>query len=76
MGRHRGNGRSIMKLYELPRFSHFTLNEEPRVPPDGNDPGHTAAVYYFNHVDGMYSYCTRESTVFHFAAWTEVTKVE
>jgi hypothetical protein len=55
-----------MKLYELPRQSYFSIDED-------ND--HT--VYFFDHIDGMYSYCKTLDTdeVFHLTAWTEVTPV-
>ena len=55
-----------MKLYELDRFTYFTINgDEEKV------------IYKLHHIDGMYSYCTRESDkkVIHFAAWTEVEKI-
>jgi hypothetical protein len=49
-----------MKLYEVPRWS-WVQDEE------GN-------VFFFEKLDGMYSYCTdNDNNVFHVAAWTEVT---
>ena len=51
-----------MKLYELPRQSYFTLVSDIHAEP-----------YFFDHVDGMYSYClNKDKNVVHFAAWTEV----
>ena len=34
-------------------------------------------VYLFHHIDGMYSFCTDDrGVVYHFAAWTEVSKLK
>lgn len=52
-----------MKLYEVPRNSYIKL---------GN-----GEVYFFDHIDGMYSYCKdKEGNVLHFAAWSEVEIVD
>lgn len=49
------------KLYELQRNTLVSLTEEADVP------------FWFEHVDGMYSYCKMlDGTVFHPAAWSEV----
>jgi hypothetical protein len=54
-----------MKLYELPRESYFTLTNDE-----------TKEVFFFKHIDGMYSYCLdMQNEVIHFAAWTEVNQV-
>lgn len=53
-----------MKLYELPRNTHFTI--------DGD-----RTIYLFHHIDGMYSFCTDErGVVYHFAAWTEISPLK
>lgn len=53
-----------MKLYELPPKSYFTLENDD-------------AVYFFDHLDGMYSYCLdMGGNAIHFACWTPVMKVE
>lgn len=53
-----------MKLYELPRKSHFTL-EDPE------------EIFYFEHIDGMYSLCYNDKgEVIHFAAGTEVNPID
>lgn len=51
-----------MKLFELPRDTLFTIVG------DRDD-----AVYWFSHIDGMYSYCKdSQDNVLHFGAMTEV----
>jgi len=57
-----------MKLYELPRGSLFTVD-------DGKLLNYEAQpVYYFSHIDGMYSYCKDPfGNVIHFSASTPVT---
>lgn len=66
-----------MKLYNLPRHSYFTIcpDEEVRVPPDA-PPMTAGPVYYFDHIDGMYSFCRDpKGNIVHLAAWTEVEPV-
>ena len=49
-----------MKLYQVPRYSNIIL-------PNGTK-------LYFDHLDGMYSYCIdNEGQVWHVSASTEVT---
>jgi hypothetical protein len=51
-----------MKLYEVPKNSRILVEGD-----DANEE------LNFHHIDGMYSYCTRDDgTVVHLAAWTEV----
>ena len=66
-----------MKLYDLNRGDKFTLIDKAQVPPDAPD-SEVGVVYELDHIDGMYSYITKPGTdeVYHFAAWTEVEKVE
>jgi len=48
-----------MKLYEVPRYSRIRL-------PSG-------AELNFDHIDGMYSYCSDDNgTAHHIAAWVDV----
>jgi len=55
-----------MKLYDLPRESYFTI--------DCDD---TKEIFFFKHIDGMYSYCLdKKQNVIHLSASTEVTKHE
>lgn len=52
-----------MKLYDVPRKTFIKTI--------------TGDTYFFDHIDGMYSYCTNElDQVVHLAAWTEVDIVE
>jgi hypothetical protein len=53
-----------MKLYELPRNSYFTIEDDPQ-----------QYVYLFKHVDGMYSVCYYDDKLIHIAAWTDVQLV-
>ena len=65
-----------MKLYELQNGSTFTLKEQPAVPPVASE-GDLTKVYTLRNIDGMYSYVKDfEGNVYHFAAWTEVEKVD
>jgi len=55
-----------MKLYELPRKTYFTIDDDA-----------SKQVIFFDHLDGMYSYCLDENkNVVHIGASTEVTKHE
>jgi len=65
-----------MELYNVPRNSRIKVVGDIKVPPaspmvEGEE------VLNFKHIDGMYSYCTRDNgEVVHLAAWTEVEIVE
>tara|TARA_R100000541_G_C1869152_1_gene80529 strand:- start:36 stop:236 length:201 start_codon:yes stop_codon:yes gene_type:complete len=61
-----------MKLYNVPRNSRIKVIVEDKVPPDA--PQITKGEELnFRSIDGMYSYCTRDSgEVVHLAVWTEV----
>lgn len=50
-----------MKLYELPRNTYFSIEDDPQ-----------QKVYFFEHIDGMYSVCYNNDELFHLAAWTDV----
>ena len=65
-----------MKLYDLKRGDWFILEEDCKAPPDIG--GYSAGTRFrFDHVDGMYSFCTDEhNNVYHPAAWADVLKVE
>lgn len=55
-----------MKLYELPRNSYFTVNDDE-----------TKEMFFFEHIDGMYSLCRdMKQNIIHFAAWTEVEHIK
>ena len=52
-----------MKLYEVPNKTKVRLIEK----------GMSDEVFFFDHIDGIYSYCLdKKKNVHHFAAWTEV----
>lgn len=73
-----GEGGIEMKLYDLRRGDKFRITEEnPKMPVDSPEflPEYDK-VYWFSHIDGMYSYCKDGDEVVHFAAWTEVERVE
>lgn len=65
-----------MKLYELKKGDKFRIvDEEPRVPVGAPDAEYEK-VYWFGHIDGMYSFCKDGDEVVHFAAWTKVERVD
>ena len=64
-----------MKLYDLKKGDKFIIiDENPKVPVAHVEP-EANKVYWFGHIDGMYSYCKDGDDVVHFAAWTEVEHV-
>jgi hypothetical protein len=55
-----------MKLYELPRNSYFTLNDDP-----------DKEVFLLERIDGMYSSCyNSDEELIHLAAFTDVEFVK
>lgn len=65
----------MTELYKLNRGDKFKLKKEPTVPPVAPE-GDMRKTYKLKNIDGMYSYVTdSEGNVYHFAAWTEVEKV-
>ena len=66
-----------MKLYDLSYGDTFTLadSEDTKTPPCAAVPK-GQEVYTFHHIDGMYSFIKDSNgNVCHFAAWTEVEKL-
>lgn len=65
-----------MKLFELKRGSYFKIDDiqTTKVPVAAPLP-EDGKVYWFGHIDGMYSYCKDGEEVVHFAAWTDVEEV-
>tara|TARA_B100000497_G_C7370170_1_gene238578 strand:+ start:248 stop:448 length:201 start_codon:yes stop_codon:yes gene_type:complete len=60
-----------MKLYSVPRNSRIKLVGDIKTPASPMVEGEE--ILNFSHVDGMYSYCTRDNgEVVHLAASTEV----
>ena len=61
-----------MKLYDVPNRTYIRVIDKIKIPPAApiikkND------VLFFDHIDGMYSYCKNSNnTVVHLVAWAEV----
>ena len=65
-----------MKLYDVPRNSKIRVLGDIKIPPAAQNI-EEQEVLNFSHVDGMYSYCTRDNgEVVHLVAWAEVEIVE
>jgi hypothetical protein len=66
-----------MKLYDVPRETYVRVLEEVKVPV-GCEPILTGSIIFFDHIDGMYSFCMdkKKQYILHMAAWTEVEIVE
>ena len=61
-----------MKLYDVPRNSRIKVVANDKVPPLAS-PINEGEELNFKHIDGMYSYCTRDNgEVVHLLAWAEV----
>ena len=71
-----GKGGIEMMLCDLRRGDKFIIiDEETKVPVCAPD-AEKGKVYWFGHIDGMYSYCKDGEDIVHFAAWTEVERVD
>ena len=64
-----------MKLYEVPRNTKVRVRENFASPPGAPELKKGDEIM-FHHVDGMYSYCTRDGEVVHLAAWADVEVIE
>lgn len=65
-----------MKLYKVPNKTWVKVSKKDKVPV-ASTPVEQDTVVFFDHIDGMYSYClTKEDELVHLAAWTEVEIVE
>lgn len=63
-----------MKLYNVPNRTWVKILGEPTIPPAAPIPDE---VVFFDHIDGMYSYCkNQDGEVVYLAAWTEVEPLE
>lgn len=61
-----------MQLHKVPNGTWVRIIEPDKVPPDAPEPTKGERIF-FDHIDGMYSYCKREDgTVIHLVAWQEV----
>jgi hypothetical protein len=72
-----------MELYNVPRQTHVRIVVEDKVPPcakqvvTGEEQVVTGEVVFFDHIDGMYSFCRdKDGEIVHLAAWTEVEVVD
>ena len=64
-----------MKLYEISRNTRVRVINPEGVPP-GAPVISKGDIVFFDHIDGMYSYCKNDrGEVVHLAAWTEVEVV-
>ncbi len=64
-----------MKLYDLKKGDKFIITDTETKVPVCSPEAETGKIYWFGYIDGMYSYCKDGEEVVHFAAWTEVEKV-
>ena len=65
-----------MKLYNVPRNSKIKVITDIQVPPS-SPIVEKQDLLNFSHIDGMYSYCTKDSgEVVHLVAWAEVEIVD
>lgn len=69
-----------MKLYNCPSKSKIRLIEDIQTPPGGY-PLKKGDELFFDHLDGIYSYCTKEIAgrqlqIVHLVGWTEVELIK
>jgi hypothetical protein len=64
-----------MKLYDLKNGDKFRIIDDETKVPVCAPQADADKVYWFGSIDGMYSYCKDGDEVVHFAAWTEVERV-
>ena len=65
-----------MKLYEVPRNTWIKVKEENSTPPGAYNIGYNT-ILFFDHIDGMYSYCTDpDGNIVHLGCCTEVIIVK
>lgn len=61
-----------MELHKVPNRTWVRVLEPDKVPPGAAKPKPGERIF-FDHIDGMYSYCQTEAgEVIHLAAWQEV----
>jgi hypothetical protein len=65
-----------MKLYDLKHGNKFRIVDNETKVPLASAEAEPDKVYWFGHLDGMYSYCKDGDSVVHFAAWTEVERID
>ena len=64
-----------MKLYDLKKGDKFRIVDDNAKVPVASAEADKDKIYWFGHIDGMYSYCKDGNDVVHFAAWTEIERV-
>ena len=66
-----------MRLYHAPRHSYIQVKDpNPKIPVAAPDI-QTDEILYFDHVDGMYSFCRNDKgNIVHLIAWAEVEVVD
>lgn len=61
-----------MKLYDVPIYSKIRVIGDIQTPPGAKEIKESD-VLFFDHIDGMYSYCKdSEGNIVHLVAWAEV----
>lgn len=65
-----------MKLYDVPDRTYVKVIEGQQVAP-GSPPINNGDIIFFDHIDGMYSYCRNKNReLVHLVAWAEVKIIE
>jgi hypothetical protein len=66
----------MTELYNLERGTWFKIVDKNVKVPVAHQELNAEETFKFDHIDGMYSYCTdKDGNVVHLAAWTEVEAV-
>ena len=61
-----------MELHKVPNRTWVRVIDPDKVPPAAPEPEQGERIF-FDHIDGMYSFCKREDgTIIHLVAWQEV----
>ena len=62
-----------MELHKVPNRTWVRVQDPDKVPPAAPTPDAGERIF-FDHIDGMYSFCIREDgSIIHLVAWQEVT---
>ena len=65
-----------MELYKIANKTWVKVLGEVQTPPGSRDIA-IGDILFFDHIDGMYSYCTdKEDNVLHLASWADVEPVD
>jgi len=63
------------ELHKVPNRTWVIVQEGAKVPPAAPAVGKGDRVF-FDHIDGMYSFCRKGDNIVHLAAWTKVSICE